>query len=73
MMSTLTAKKILLGVNKVLDLEQIREKLRDRNLKEVSRQTGVGYNNLHGVATGSRNNPTYNVIKTISDYLENNK
>ena len=70
MMSTLLAKKYLLEVNKVLNLDEIRERLKDRNLKEVSRQTGLGYNNLHGIATGSRNNPSYNVLRAISDYLE---
>lgn len=54
----------------MLDLDQIKAKLEDRNLKEVSRRTGVGYNNLHGIATGARDNPGYKVLKAISDYLE---
>lgn len=54
----------------MLTLEEIREKLNDRNLAKVSRATGVGYNNLHGIANGTKNNPSYNVIKKLSDYLE---
>ena len=54
----------------MLTLEEIREKLADRNLKEVSRRTGVGYANLHAIAKGIKSNPTYSVLKPVSDYLE---
>lgn len=54
----------------MLSLGKIREELEDRNLKEVSRRSGVGYNNLHGIAKGTRNNPSYLVLKALSDYLE---
>lgn len=54
----------------MLTLEQIKDALQDRNLREVSRRTGIGYNNLYGIARGDRNNPTYSVLKPLSDYLE---
>lgn len=54
----------------MLTLEQIRKHLEDRNLSEVSRRTGVGYANLHAIYTGVRRNPTYQVLKALSDYLE---
>lgn len=54
----------------MLTLEEIRERLADRNLKEVSRRTGIGYANLHAIHTGLKNNPTYSVLKPLSDYLE---
>jgi len=54
----------------MLTIDQIKERLADRNLREVSRRTGIGYGNLHAIATGRRTNPTYKVVKAISDYLE---
>ena len=53
----------------MLNLADIIKKLEDRNLREVSRRTGVGYNNLHGIAKGTRTNPSYLVLKALSDYL----
>ena len=57
----------------MLTLDQIRKQLEDKNLREVSRRTGIGYANLHGIASGLRCNPTYSVLKPLSDYLELNK
>lgn len=54
----------------MLSLEQIVIRLQDRNLMEVSRRTGVGYANLHALATMRNRNPTYKVLKALSDYLE---
>jgi len=53
----------------MLTLEEIRSRLEDKNLKEVSRRTGIGYNNLYGIAKGIRVNPTYNVLEKLSNYL----
>ena len=55
----------------MLNLCEIKKLLEDRNLKEISRRTGIGYSNLYGIVNGSRLNPTYSVIKPLSDYLEN--
>lgn len=57
----------------MLTLEEIRNRLEDRNLKEVSRRTGIGYANLHAIKTGARKNPTYSVLKPLCDYLEGTK
>jgi len=57
----------------MLSLEKIRAELEDRNLKEVSKRSGVGYNNLYGIARGTRTNPSYLVLKALSDYLEGDK
>jgi len=54
----------------MLSLEEIRDKLKDRNLKEVSRRTGIGYANLAAIAKGTRSNPSYEVLKPLCDYLE---
>lgn len=57
----------------MLTIEEIKKRLQDRNLKEVSRRTGIGYAYLHALATGRRENPTYQVMVKISDYLEAEK
>lgn len=54
----------------MLNLKQIEKKLFDRNLKEVSRQTGLNYGTIFNVATGKNKNPTYKILKALSDYLE---
>lgn len=54
----------------MLTLEEIRARLEDRNLKEISRRTGIGYASLHAIAAGVRSNPTYSTLKPLSDYLE---
>lgn len=54
----------------MLSLEQIVIRLSDRNLRRVADRTGIGYSNLHAIATGRNTNPTYNVLKKLSDYLE---
>lgn len=54
----------------MLTIEEIRERLKDRNLKEVSRRTGINYKNLAAIANGTRSNPTYAVLKPLCDYLE---
>jgi len=56
----------------MLTLEEIRDKLRDRNLSKVSRLSGVGYNNLYAIAKGHRKNPTYKILEKLSIYLEQN-
>lgn len=56
----------------MLRLSEIRERLKDRNLMEVHRRTGIGYSNLHGISSGLKTNPTYKIIEKLSDYLEQN-
>jgi len=53
----------------MLTLEEIKVKLADRNLKEVSRRTGISYARIYNLAT-ERTEMTYTTVKTISDYLE---
>ncbi len=57
----------------MLSLEEIREKLKDRNLREISRRTGIGYGYLAAIANGTRSNPSYQVLKPLCDYLEKHK
>jgi len=53
----------------MMTLEQIKQALSDRNLREVSIRTGVGYGNLCAIVRGDRQNPSYAVIKSLSEYL----
>ena len=52
----------------MLTLPEVRALLEDRNLKEVSRRSGVPYMSLYYFMKG-RNSPKYDTIKTLVDYL----
>lgn len=52
----------------MLTLEQLQHLLSQRNLREVSRDTGLHYNIVWRVAN-SRAKPSYDTVKALSDYL----
>lgn len=54
----------------MLTLDQIRAALRDRRLSKVAEATGLHYNTIREVRDNPNANPTYKVIKVLSDYLE---
>jgi hypothetical protein len=54
----------------MLSLEQIIEKLQDRNLTEVSRRTGLAVPTVWRIANGQAGNVGYITVKKLSDYLE---
>lgn len=58
-----------------MSLEEIREALSDRNLSEVSRRLNGKYSGayLRAIQSGKAANPSYECIKTISEYLEPRK
>lgn len=53
----------------MLKIEEIRERLSDRNLSEVARRIGITGAYLAAIASGERT-PSYAVLVKISDYLE---
>ena len=53
----------------MLTLEQIRESLRDRMPARVAEATGLHYNTIREVRDNPDANPTYKVLKALSDYL----
>ena len=53
----------------MLTLEQIREALRDRMPSRVAEATGLHYNTIRDVRDNPQANPTYKVLKALSDYL----
>ena len=53
----------------MLNLNQIREALDDRNLEKVADNTGIHRNTLAAIRAGTNTNPTYATLKALSDYL----
>lgn len=53
----------------LLTIEEIKERLTDKNIAVVSERTGVHRNTLSAIRCGENTNPTYNVIKILSEYL----
>ena len=53
----------------MLNLEQIRTALDDRNVEKVSARTGIHRNTIAAIRTGANANPTYATMKLLSDYL----
>lgn len=54
----------------MLTLEQIRHALTDRNLREVSRRTGIHYMTLGRIKNG-QSMPAYPTAQKLSEYLSN--
>ena len=54
----------------MMTLEQIRKALSDRMPSKVAQATGLHYNTIREVRDNPNANPTYKVIKVLSDYLE---
>jgi hypothetical protein len=54
----------------MLSLCKIKEKLKDRRVDIVAKETGLHYNTVRMVRDDPKANPTYRVIKALSDYLE---
>ena len=53
----------------MMTLEQVREALQDRNLAKVSESTGLHYQTVYRVANGIGSQVSYQVVKSLSDYL----
>ena len=54
----------------MLTLEEIRERLKDRNLKRVAAGSGMVYMTVIRIASGETADPRYSTLKVLSDYLE---
>lgn len=54
----------------MLKLERIVELLKDRNLSEVSRRTGLSYLTIWRISHGLSRRVEYETVVTLSDYLE---
>lgn len=54
----------------MLDLEQIKEKLQDRKTRVIADKSGLNHTTVWKVKSGKQPNPTYAVLKALSDYFE---
>ena len=60
----------------MIKLEDIREKLSDRNLRVVAERSGVNYGTVWRIANGVNKNPSFAAVMKIHEYLtevENDK
>lgn len=55
----------------MMTLEQIKQALRDRRPGLVAEATGLHFNTVRDVRDNPDANPTYKVLKALSDYLTN--
>jgi transcriptional regulator with XRE-family HTH domain len=53
----------------MLNLEQLRTALDDRNVEKVAERTGIHRNTIGAIRSGSNQNPSYATMKALSDYL----
>lgn len=56
----------------MLTLKQIIKKLSDRNVKEISRRTGISYLAIYNIIKGITK-PHFSTQKVLSDYFEEHK
>lgn len=54
----------------MLNLDQIRAELQDRNIMKVHKATGVGYQTIRNIRDDAASNPTHNTLAALSEYLE---
>lgn len=54
----------------MMQLEEIRQALNDRMPMKVAEATGLHYNTIREVRDNPAANPTYKVLKALSDYLQ---
>ena len=54
----------------MMTLEQVKEALQDRKLTQVAERTGLAYQTVWRVSAGKGERVSYDVVKTLSDYLE---
>lgn len=52
-----------------MDIQEMREKLKDRRISVVSKETDVNEATLRAILRGANENPTYKVFKAIEKYL----
>lgn len=51
-------------------IEDIRKQLQDIRLSRAAQATGLHVNTIRDVRDNPQANPTYRVVKSLSDYLE---
>lgn len=54
----------------MLSLDEIVEKLKDRNLPVVAKRTGISYMTVYNIAKQNNTNPSHSTLTKLSDYLK---
>lgn len=54
----------------MMSLEQIQEKLKEKNMSEIAREIGVTGAYLSAIKRGVKVNPSYETIKKLSEALK---
>lgn len=54
----------------MLDLEQIKEHLKDENVANVARCVGCSRGYLNNLLTGNKDNPSLQLMVKLSDYFQ---
>ena len=54
-----------------MNIEDIKEALKDKRLSVVAEATGLHYNTLREIRDNPEANPTYKVLKLLTNYLTN--
>jgi hypothetical protein len=53
----------------MMTIDQIRQALQDRKLAVVSDATGLHYNTIYKIKSGTNTNPSYETMRVLSAYL----
>lgn len=54
-----------------MTIEEIRKALADRNIRTVSKATGLSYPTVLTIKKGTNQNPGYQTLKRLEEYLCN--
>jgi len=54
----------------MMTLDEVRAALNDRNLSMVAESVGVTRSYLSAIRSGKAGNPSYEMVKRLSEYLE---
>lgn len=53
-----------------MQFEELRERIKPFNLREVSRQTGIKYGHLYWVVSGRIKNPPYDTVYKLIEFIK---
>ena len=57
----------------MMTLNEVKEALSDRNIREVARRTGLHHETIHRLQSGAIKNPSYETVSRLVNYLEGGK
>ena len=55
-----------------MDIKEVMRKLKNRNMANIARDTGVHHVTIHNIATGKTAKPHKKTLEKIIDWLEKN-